>query len=280
MLWSSIAQSTLDAVPSLLIAILQIPIFGFATLSIIKMMLDRQLGFLSGITAFAALIACLAITVTSRNLAVSAAVLIALVSLMAFFPFAEDQIERIHLRGIDVDQLDKAYESVSQNPQNIPARFRLAEGVYRHGLAAHAIAIGDETLQLLDTMRDPLKNMSMRDAYRSEEAMIKQWKRAGVPANAQRLLSCPRCGKENPFGSIACVSCRGPYLLDIAQKGDLRTKIMPRLVMGWALVGLLIAGIAGAALNFKGVIVGVAIGIGVALVGVIMWQIFRPPRLI
>lgn len=265
--------------PQLLITLALIPLFGFATLTVVRMMIDGDVGAIQGVVSLFAVGAVLAIAITSRSGAVTGLIALVTVALMVFFPYASTQMERLAHREIRSDELDKAHRALAERPDNINARFSIARVLYEQGMVGYAIATVEQTLAGLPNEVDPVHNRSVRDIYRNEFYTAKQWRKNLRDPRAFDPVKCRACGTLNYPGDLACRGCRAPYLLELARTMDNPRRFLGKLVMAWALVALLLAAIATMALNYpSGVTLGVAI-VGIAGVGAAFWWMFRDPQM-
>jgi hypothetical protein len=264
---------------SFMVTLLTILVMGFAFLKVIGMMVMGDLGLLPGIGALAILLGIFALTIWSKSMVVAIAAFAVMAGLMAFFPFAESQLEALSLREIDVESLDKLFRTASQRPDNFAVRFEIARSIYGLGLPGHAIAIVETTLASLSTVKDDVQNRSLRDVFRGAEFEAKQWRRTLHDPDAFRPVSCPRCGHSNQPGLLACGGCQGPYLLDLARKLDVRSKFIGKLVFGWALIAALFVAVAAVAPTMSRIALAIAILVALILVGGILAWLFRPPKL-
>jgi hypothetical protein len=266
----------IDALPGLVIALGLAPVCGFAILRIVLLMVDGELGAGPGTVALIAMLAVLVVTIMSKSSAVAGVVIVVLVSLIVFFPYAVEQVASAEVRGMDIDKLDRVHREIIERPENVASYFALAEIVHALGLEGHGIVIAEQTLQRLSTEMDPIKNQSLRDVFRNEEARAKQWRRNVRDIAAFRAVACPRCGRPNEPGTIACVGCQGPFLLELARKIDPRARIRQKLVVGFALVAGFLTGTVYAWTAIEGDLRLVAFGLGLGTVaGVFTWM-FQP----
>ncbi len=269
----------IEALPGLLIALGLAPVCGFAILRITKFMLDGELDAGPGIAAIIAVFLVLAVTIMSKSSVVAGAVIVTLVSLMVFFPYAVDQIASAEVRGMDIDKLDRVYREIIERPENVSTYFALAEIVHALGLEGHGIVIAEQTLQRLSTEMDPIKNQSLRDVFRSEESRAKHWRREVRDQAVFRAAMCPRCRHLNEPGAIACGGCQGPFLLELARKIDPRSKIRSKIIVGFAMVAGFLTGTVYAWWVIEGDLRWGVFAVGLATVaGVFTWM-FQPRKL-
>lgn len=273
------AQSGFMMIPSLFITLATILVMGFAILKMIGMMVLGDLPAIQGWSAIAILLAILAITISSHSEVVAGATFVTVLTLIAFYPFAASQLEKLELRGIDVTGLEKAFKTAIERPDNVAVRFQIARIVHDLGLPGHAIAIVDTTLLAMSTQWDDVQNRSLRDVFRGEELMAKQWRRDLRDPDAFADVACPKCGRKNPPGQLACVGCGGPFLLELARKLDVKGKFVGKLVLAWALLAAFLVGTVLATQNLGGALLYAVFFASLACVGGILFFLFRDPRL-
>jgi hypothetical protein len=202
-----------------------------------------------------------------------------MLTLMAFFPYAAHQMERLENREIDVEGLEKAFKVAIERPDNIAVRFQIARIVYGLGLPGHAIAISETTLQALSSQWDDVANRSLRDVFRAEEMTTKQWRRELRDPEAFRPITCPHCRHSNPPGTLACEGCKAPYLLELARGLDVRSRFVGKLVVGWAGVAAFLVGAVMVTQSFSGAVMYITFFSLLGAVGGLLWYLFRDPQL-
>ncbi|HXH61412.1 MAG TPA: hypothetical protein VNI20_08640 [Fimbriimonadaceae bacterium] len=264
-----------EAVVGFLIALVLGPVTGFSIITIIKWMLNNEIEVAVGLTSIAIMLVVAFLTIMSKSAFMAGTVLTVMITLMAFFPYAMDQLAQAELQGSDIDKLDRIHREIIARPGNVSTYFALAEVVYDLGLEGHAIVIAENTLNRLSTEIDPIKNQSMRDVFSREDSRTRQWRRMVKDDSVFRPVACPRCGQRNEPGSIACSKCQGPFLLDLARKIDPREKIRTRLVFGWALVVLFFTGTVYTWSVFSGMLKMVSLTLGLGMVGATFTYLFR-----
>lgn len=268
-----------EAIPGLLITLAMAPVVGFAVLRVVKYMLDGELDAAPGFGAIVTLLGVMVVTIMSKSSVVAGVVLVGVLSLVVFFPFAVDTLANADVRGIDIDRLDRVHREIVARPENVASYFALAELVHKLGLEGHAIVIAERTLASLSNEVDPLKNQSLRDVFKTEESRTKQWRRDLNDQDAFRAVACPRCKRKNEAGTIACSGCQGPFLLDLARGIDPRQRVRSKLVLGFAMVAGFLAGTTYAWSVIEGDLRWLAFGVGLATVaGVFTWM-FQHRRL-
>src|SRR5580658_2640198 len=122
------------------------------------------------------------------------------------FPMMQHMLVRYQHHGIDVENVEKAYRSLGQRPDNPLAKFKLAESIYRVGLVGHAVALGDVAVA-------GLPERIATEEYR----LLKRWKRVGVPADTLKPIVCVECHTPCQPGWTHCRTCGAMFLLDRAR---------------------------------------------------------------
>ncbi|MCH8979276.1 MAG: hypothetical protein IH945_08540 [Armatimonadetes bacterium] len=263
-----------ESIIGLVTAIAMIPVVLVAILLLMHWMMTGDIDAGAGIVAITVVLLVSAVTITSHSTVAVVAVLICMVTLMVFFPYASDQLAKADLQGMDIDKLDKAHQQLVSTPENIATFFLVAEMVYALGLEGHAIAICESTLDKLSTQIDPIKNQSMREVFRAEESRTREWRRQVRDPDAFRAVACPRCRHRNEPGTLACGRCNGPFLLDLARQIDPRPRVKSRLVFGWALLALFFAGTVYGMVELEGVGGYVVLAAGLAMVATVLYRLF------
>jgi len=274
------AADVSEMVGGLMISVAAGVVLGIASLLIIYKMIDGDIPVALGIGSLVGIVGILLLTTRPPHPAIPAIVLVVALTLMAFFPFALNQLDKADLRSYDISRLEKAYESLRLRPDNFASKLEVAKALHSQGLVHQAIAIGAATLDTIPGDRDIVTNRSLRDQFREEDYKVKQWMReAGkVPLFADHMR-CQKCGHENPLQAAFCEKCGHAFLLDVARKGDNRTKVIGKLAFAWALLAVYLVGAASIGVSLQGVagfavIFAALIGLG----GILAW-LFRTPTL-
>lgn len=247
---------------------------------IVMKMVGGDLDFLPGFIAFAALILIMYFCVNPPHPWVPGVGLVVIIALMATFPFAEKELEKREQREYDVERLERAFQALSQKPDNPSAAFEVARWLRVQGFQEDALAIAEGSLGMLGTRRDEVKNMSVRDAFRAEEAMVKQWRLEGIQPLPATARVCPSCKTTNDPGAIVCKGCGGLYLLEKVRLSRYSDKVYPKLLITYAMIAFLIVGGSAIGLAVEGTARWVAVFGAVAFVGVILTWLFRPPQVV
>lgn len=259
----------------LLIALASIVIYGLGTVILMWWMFDGKIEVLPGFVGIFGTIAMLAVTIFGGGGWLSGILIILYLSLLLTFPYAEQKLAEVEVRGYNVELIDRSYQELHRRPDNIPAAFQLARSLYNYGMRGHAINLSEQTLNRLSTDQDPTSNRSIRDIYRNEEYELKKWKEASQSPDYYKPLKCPKCGMMNPPGHLACQRCQGPYLLEIARSADPRGKVMGKLVISWGMIAGIIPFSAWAGFALRGFLSVIAVAAGFALTGLVLYWTFK-----
>jgi hypothetical protein len=158
------------------------------------------------------------------------------VATVMLFPVLQRGYNRRALHQIDIDQLARAYELVGGNAGNVGARLKIAQIVYHKGLVGHAVGIGDKCLEGVP-----------KKVFWNEIRMVNGWRYSMTANEERRAIACPDCGYSNLPGDVYCGRCNGPYLLRHLRSGSIGNAGFRRLVAGWLITVLFIAGVPAAA---------------------------------
>jgi hypothetical protein len=268
-----------EMVGGLLIAVSCGVVLGIGALLIVYKMIDGEVPFAMGVGALIAVVGVLMLAIKPPHPAVPAVVLVVAITLMAFFPFALNQLDRADLNSFDVDRLARSFESLNSRPDNFASKLEVAKALHSQGMVHHAIAIASATLNSIPTEKDQVSNRSLRDQFKDEDYKVKQWMRtAGTTPLLADHMRCRVCGNQNQLASIVCEKCGNTYLLDNARRGDNRPKVVGKLVLSWGLFALLLVGSATAGLSLKGMTAYATILALVAAIGLLFaWMFPRRP---
>lgn len=261
-----------------MITMAYIPTFGLVMVSVIKLWIDQEIGPIAALSVMTSMVLGMAVGIMSGNEIVSGSILVLLVSLAVFFPYARDAISAIEMKFIDVELLERAHARLSEKGDNIGSVFVIARAVHALGLHGHAIRIAENAINSLSTELDPLKFQSFRDLFRAEEAELKKWTAAKPGPETFKPVKCMKCGFLNQAGTVACGRCQGPYLLEMARKNFAKRRATTRLLLGWAVIAAFLPFACWVGMSLPQFTVPAILG-ATAIVGLIMWLLFRPPQM-
>ena len=188
-----------------------------------------------------------------------------IVGMLIVFPIARRQMDKREMILIDIEQIERSYETLSKRPGNAVTRFKLAETVYVRGMVGQAIEIAEEAISELP-----------KSLFPEENRMLEKWKRQARDPNLFRPVPCLECGFFNKPSSIYCQQCGCNYLAIYARGRWLGPALTRKLIASWiiamiALVGLPVT----LAIEDLPVLATVfAVVLQIALVGLLVWRAF------
>ncbi|MEO7454498.1 MAG: hypothetical protein ABIV13_07020, partial [Fimbriimonadales bacterium] len=181
-------------------------------------MAEGEITFTTGLVTIFASILLMAVGISTANTTVMYAVLLVLVAAMFSLPLYNLMAGSASDRELNLTRFERAHEAFAANPANISSRFEIAKQLAQLGQYGHAIAIakGAETLLTDDqgTHQRGTRGMFVKELYE-----LKSWNEIAKPEDF-RNVHCPSCKRANPPGTIACLSCNSPFLLDIVRSGS------------------------------------------------------------
>ncbi len=264
----------------LMVAVASGVVLSVASLLVFYKMIDGDIPAWMGLGSLMGIICVLLLAVRPPHPAIPGVVLVVSLTLMAFFPFMLNQLDKADLHSFDVSQLQKSYQALAARPDNFASKLQVAKALHSQGFVHQAIAIATATLNTIPNEKDQVTNRSLRDQFREEDAKVKMWMRSAgkVPLYAVHM-KCGNCGYDNPLEAIVCQKCGHAYLLDVAKKGDNKTKVIGKLVLAWAMLALFLVGAASAGLAMPGM-KGIAVILGALVaIGLLFAWMFRRPGL-
>jgi ribosomal protein L40E len=267
-----------DMIGGLMISVVSGVVLGIAALLIVYKMIDGDIPVPMGLGSLCGIVGTLLLTARPPHPAIPAVVLVVALTLMAFFPFALNQLDKADLNSFDVGRLKKAYQALTARPDNFASKLEVAKALHSQGFVHQAIAIAAATLDTIPTEKDNATNRSLRDQFKEEDYRVKMWMRqAGKAPLYADHMRCRACNHENPLTAVFCEKCGNAYLLDAAKRGDNKSKVIGKLVLCWGLLALFIVGSASAGLALPGATsIGVILGLLVAIGLLFAWMFRRP----
>ncbi len=238
-------------------------------------MFEGDLDVIPGINSIAVAIGLIPLALWPPDPVIPGIIFAIVIASIVFFPFALTQANTRMHRLLDTEELERAHESYGQHPDNVAAKFEIARVLHKYGLAEHAIAIAEGARVGLSTELDPVSNRSTQDLFQTEIRLINRWREEAGGKIELKPAQCPRCGRPNLPGTIACLGCGAPYLLDLARESNVRERFITRLVSAWVIIVAVILLGALAGTKFTGSALIAAILTLVAFAGLGLSFIFR-----
>jgi ribosomal protein L40E len=265
-----------DAAERMIVGVgLFIPVTAWVVWTV-RRMIDAEISSASGLLCIGAAILLLGAGMWGGYV-VGAVVGVVMLASLAAVPYLFSKIDDRISREADQHLLEQAFRAYGDNPQNVAAHFRIAALLYTYGWRGHAIAIAERAASSLSTEVDPVANRSIRDLFRQELYRLEQWKEEATDRDF-RPIQCLRCHASNPAGTIACVQCQAPVLLDHARTLTLARPFYSRLFLAWSAIAAAIGGGAIAGLTLEGNARYVVIFVLVLLAGAFLAFVFRDKR--
>jgi hypothetical protein len=134
-------------------------------------------------------------------------------------------------RQLDLSRFERAHDAFARNPANIGSRFEIANHLAKLGQYGHAVAIAKGAEAML-TDDQGVHQRGTRGMFHRELADLKHWQSLAKPEDF-RNVKCPRCSRPNPPGTIACLSCHAPFLLDIVREGTKTSHVGTKIALTW-----------------------------------------------
>ncbi len=155
---------------------------------------------------------------------------IAVLVTVFMFPFVRNAMDKRELRGIDIEALEKAYQSLGLRPDNIIAQFKIAKILFDLGVCGHALRIAES-----------LAPQMPQRFFTEELRTLKKWQLLQIDARFFSAISCSECHAPNDPGNIFCRSCGAPFLLEFAKGRVVGNRLGKKLITTWiSLVAMLI----------------------------------------
>ncbi len=186
------------------------------------------------------------------------------VATVVVYPFLRGTMQMRELKNFEVDELERAYDLLGQQPMNPLPKFRVAKQLYVLGLHGHAIRIAEAVLPQLP-----------KDLFTDEHRIWRQWQYTPQTPAMFAPISCSECGHRNDPGRTHCFQCGAPHLLN-----RFRGKILPKsqgrkILAAWIALVIMLVG-----LPFAGNLpIGGAVAVVIACLSgaaLVLFLAFRP----
>lgn len=258
----------------MLVLLVMIPVFGFAFIRIIGMMIQNELDTGHGLIAMSCLLVAMVAPLVTQNFTFGIVVSVSVFVLIVLFPFAENQLIAHELRHHNSGEIDRLHNVLQHQPDNIPALFALSKAIYVHGYRGHAIYVAEQTVAKISRDPDPFTNRAPIDIYRQEIYELGRWKQA-VNQSDFKPIACPFCSHANPPAGLLCSKCNKPYLLEAARGGTSKSQVYGKIVLTFALMALMVPVAGFTALGIQPQFRMIIILGAIAIVGGTLFWLFR-----
>ena len=207
---------------------------------IMHWMAEGEISGRMGILTIVASLCMLSVGVSSPVEAVTYSVLVLMVAAPFSLPLYNMIAGKASNRELDLQYFERAHNAFAQNPANVGCRFEIAKHLAQLGQYGHAIAIAKGAESLL-TDDQGVHQRGTRGMFTKELSDLKYWQSVSKPEDF-RNVHCPRCARPNPPGTIACLSCNAPFLLDIVRKGVRTGHVGTKIALAWLAFAAFVAG--------------------------------------
>jgi hypothetical protein len=235
-------------------------------MGMVNWMIQGDLDFISGLLGSTVAIVLGVFTMWPPVPALAPLFLFSIIAIIALYPFVRDILEkRAHVQ-IDVEAVERAYESLDEKPGNFGARWRLAQVLYTRGVTGHAVAIAEDLLEGAD-----------QQVFHEELRILGRW-REDIRIDASRALPCLECHAMNDPGELYCRRCNGKFLLDYARGRWFGRRSVRRLISLWAAGVAGLVGVPTAATSLSPNTSVVVVPLLMLVSVLIIWRAFGPQK--
>ena len=199
-------------------------------ISLVRWMISGEIDVIYGVIGCSLAVFLGYLAINPPSPAYSVIVFISVGSMVLAFPFVRYSAHRRSLRGIDVQDVERAYAAVRARPDNVAAKFKIARLIYDMGYPGHALRIAENCMAQMPAA-----------FFVEEQRIVMRWRKTPTPRKAFDPLPCIECGHPNPPGNVFCAACGAPFILD-RLKGKILPSGMGRKIMAaWIVMVLVMA---------------------------------------
>lgn len=143
------------------------------------------------------------------------------------FPLLQSYSHFADVRLLEIEEIERAYESLGMKPDNPLAIFRLARAFATKREFEYAYSLGTKAVRGLPKERFP-----------NEHQEIFLWERS-LHREVSTQVKCERCGFLNDPTNPFCQGCGDRYLLYMVDHRPLKNPGTSRMIVAWlVLVGI------------------------------------------
>lgn len=157
--------------------------------------------------------------------------LLATVGMMVAFPLLRNHMIKRASTELDIERLERAYETARLNPKNESAKLRVAEVLYSRGYVPEACALYEAGLTGLPP-----------HMFASEYQMLRQWQ-AQIGGRTASQVRCPHCRAFTAPNELFCGRCGASVYELYAKSSWLGPNIAKRVIAAWVAGVLALIGI-------------------------------------
>jgi len=229
-----------------------------AVMTLIGWIIQAEIDATAGALGIALSVGIGAVAFISPDPATAPSLLLAAISMLVLFPVGRSFREKREMALLDLEQMERAYEMLAKNQNDVGAKLKIAKMLQRRGNTGNAVEVAEAAL----------KGMP-HDLFTEELRMIAMWKRTGFFHTLP--VVCVTCLARNQGGSVFCYRCGAPVMLHFAKGQWVHPALMRRLLLGWMACVIPIIGIPVAATNLPPAKSGPIVVVLLCVAGLIGW---------
>ncbi len=180
-------------------------------------------------------------------------------------PIGKRILDQKELKDLEIEKIEKAYQTLGLRPDNPGLKFRLAAMLFEQGMVDAAVSIGNSVIERMPQRTFP-----------EEHRHLKGWNAASAP-NSPTFFVCPKCGFHNKPGDVFCQQCASPFFLLMIKGPGQADNVNAKFISIW--LTLIIAGIAIPA-AFVTLPIGISLALTLVLLlicGIVLARAFSAP---
>lgn len=231
-----------DAGPALILLVITFPLFAIVIVKVVGLILEGAIDLIVGLVAISIALSMFVAMAITKDPVLPWAILAVMGTMVAFYPFAAQQVSDQDHRKINLETIERSYAAWAERPDNSAAALGLARGLYDRGFRAAAVSLADRILSAYSTEVDMATLRAPREMFREEDLLLKKWKRS-LTTDDSAPIRCS-CGHANPPHLLECERCGRPHVLEASRRSQHGGKFIGKLVLAWALIAGCIVGAA------------------------------------
>jgi hypothetical protein len=192
------------------------------------------------------------------------ALFVALCTVLAY-PFVRLMLDRRDRKSFEVEELERAYALLGQQPRNPLAKFRIAKCVSVMGMPGPAYKVAESVMGDLPP-----------ELFVDEHRQFRNWQYQGLTPSDLKNVSCVECGHMNSPERTHCFECGHPHLLDRARGRVLPRNQSRRLMAAWMALIAVAVGLPTAS-AMQPIVAAVFVLTLIVITGFVVFSAFRDP---